>query len=377
MRRSSIIKETKVKLQNKNGVTLIALVITIIVLLILAGITLNLALDENGIIRKAIGVSKTYKEVEPNELAKLGDFENNLSNILSGNYHEETAQSYTVVYHVDTDKEYNKEFYTGEDCLPKDGEMDLTKEGYSFVGWKRNNEANGDIEKEVVMQDEDIVLYAVFKKDITLSYNGNGPEEDLKGTVEADIKPAYYNNGNITYPTFTIKENAYSQTGGTFKFWGDVANATTGRNAGSTINLENDTTLYAIWKIQLFPNNLTFTHIDPLIGAAHGETPGTVTVNQNTMSRTNCTGSRCNVWLQAYYDLTNYHKISVEYTLQSYIATNPSDVDIYINNEKHTTSRGTPGTFTDTVDISNAKGNTRIIFAIIFWNFSINKIWIE
>ena len=41
------------KLKNKNGITLIALIITIIVMLILVGVTLNMVLDENGIIAEA------------------------------------------------------------------------------------------------------------------------------------------------------------------------------------------------------------------------------------------------------------------------------------------------------------------------------------
>ena len=40
-------------LKNKKGITLIALVVTIVVLLILAGVTINLLLDENGIIVKS------------------------------------------------------------------------------------------------------------------------------------------------------------------------------------------------------------------------------------------------------------------------------------------------------------------------------------
>ena len=40
-------------MKNKRGITLIALVITIIVLLILAGISLSLVLGENGILTKA------------------------------------------------------------------------------------------------------------------------------------------------------------------------------------------------------------------------------------------------------------------------------------------------------------------------------------
>ena len=40
-------------LKNKNAITLIALVVTIVVLLILAGVSINLLVDENGIIQKS------------------------------------------------------------------------------------------------------------------------------------------------------------------------------------------------------------------------------------------------------------------------------------------------------------------------------------
>ena len=39
-------------LKNKKGITLIALVVTIVVLLILAGISISLIVDKNGIIQK-------------------------------------------------------------------------------------------------------------------------------------------------------------------------------------------------------------------------------------------------------------------------------------------------------------------------------------
>ena len=44
--------------KNKNGITLIALVITIIVLLILSGVSLSLVVGDNGIIRKAVQAKK-------------------------------------------------------------------------------------------------------------------------------------------------------------------------------------------------------------------------------------------------------------------------------------------------------------------------------
>ena len=46
-------QEEKIMLKNKKGITLIALVVTIVVLLILAGVTISLLLDENGIITKS------------------------------------------------------------------------------------------------------------------------------------------------------------------------------------------------------------------------------------------------------------------------------------------------------------------------------------
>ncbi|MBR3134239.1 MAG: hypothetical protein IKG56_02115 [Clostridia bacterium] len=55
----------------EEGITLVALVVTIIVLLILAGVTINLALGENGLIEKTKNVTATYKEAEENDLNML------------------------------------------------------------------------------------------------------------------------------------------------------------------------------------------------------------------------------------------------------------------------------------------------------------------
>ena len=47
------------KFKNKNAITLIALVITIVVLLILAGVVLSLVVGEDGITNRAITAAKT------------------------------------------------------------------------------------------------------------------------------------------------------------------------------------------------------------------------------------------------------------------------------------------------------------------------------
>ena len=51
-------KSMKAKLEKAKGITLIALVITIIVLLILAGITIASITGENGILRKSTKCSR-------------------------------------------------------------------------------------------------------------------------------------------------------------------------------------------------------------------------------------------------------------------------------------------------------------------------------
>lgn len=59
----------------ENGITLIALVITIVVLLILAGITINLVLGEDGIIKRVKEAKEIYKNAETNEITDLTYFE--------------------------------------------------------------------------------------------------------------------------------------------------------------------------------------------------------------------------------------------------------------------------------------------------------------
>ncbi|MBR2290280.1 MAG: hypothetical protein IJ867_06830 [Clostridia bacterium] len=49
-------------MKNKRGITLIALILTIITLLILAGVTLSALVGENGIVTQAITASSKTKE---------------------------------------------------------------------------------------------------------------------------------------------------------------------------------------------------------------------------------------------------------------------------------------------------------------------------
>ena len=52
----------KLKIKQEKGITLIALVVTIVVLLILAGVSISLVLNNNGVISKAKEARDKYAE---------------------------------------------------------------------------------------------------------------------------------------------------------------------------------------------------------------------------------------------------------------------------------------------------------------------------
>ena len=61
----------KKELKNNKGVTLIALVVTIVVLLILAGVSINLVVGDNGIIKKAHDAKKAHEQGSKDEKIEL------------------------------------------------------------------------------------------------------------------------------------------------------------------------------------------------------------------------------------------------------------------------------------------------------------------
>ena len=72
----------KLKKANK-GITLIALVVTIVVLLILAGITISLVFSENGIIKKAQEAANKTQEAIENEQAQMNELADYMGNMLN------------------------------------------------------------------------------------------------------------------------------------------------------------------------------------------------------------------------------------------------------------------------------------------------------
>ncbi len=67
------------------GITLVALVVTIIVLLILAGVAISFTIGDNGIFRKAQDASKIYENAQKNETISLEEISNYIDDVNKGN----------------------------------------------------------------------------------------------------------------------------------------------------------------------------------------------------------------------------------------------------------------------------------------------------
>lgn len=127
------------KLENKNGITLIALVVTIVVLLILAGVSISLILDNNGVIQKSKDAKREYEQAKENEQADLNNvsdwietavrkitYNEELKALKAGDYiiydtGIEGVGEVTCRVLYDAESPYNLQIIT-DDCIKKDGE---------------------------------------------------------------------------------------------------------------------------------------------------------------------------------------------------------------------------------------------------------------
>ena len=72
-------QDGKIRLNNK-GITLVALVITIIILLILAGISISLLTGDNGILTQAVRAKEETEKAQENEMIILEKYNQYLNN---------------------------------------------------------------------------------------------------------------------------------------------------------------------------------------------------------------------------------------------------------------------------------------------------------
>ena len=124
----------------------------------------------------------------------------------------------------------------------------FTRAGYTFFGWSTNKDAtketytNGQSVNNLSSTNgETVILYALWKKTVTISYNVNGGS----GTITASSGTLYNAQASVSITLSTTKP---SRTGYTFNGWSTSSTATSASyQPGTAYSFSNSTTLYAVW----------------------------------------------------------------------------------------------------------------------------------
>ena len=83
-------------MRDKKGITLVALIITVIVMLILAGVAIGLTIGDNGIFKKSKEGAKIYQNSTNNETNNLKEVEKEMGDLMN-QYQEETTPNPTPI----------------------------------------------------------------------------------------------------------------------------------------------------------------------------------------------------------------------------------------------------------------------------------------
>lgn len=102
-------KMIKTKIKQEKGITLIALVITIVVLLILAGVSINAVFSDNGIIKRAQEAQNKMDEAQQKDLNSINELNNWLDNNVSGTAGEDTPSQKKIISFTIANTNYQAE----------------------------------------------------------------------------------------------------------------------------------------------------------------------------------------------------------------------------------------------------------------------------
>ena len=146
-----------------------------------------------------------------------------------------------VTYHVSPGVTYQEEVDEGASCLsPKTFTPSLS--GWTFVGWRGDASANANVHQSLVMGDNPVVLYTVFRQTIAVTYyNGSTAASSTSGY-------RYYNSGNIANPSFTLTQAALS--GWMARGWSasGAANGGIAYANGAAFTRDSSITLYGMYQ---------------------------------------------------------------------------------------------------------------------------------
>ena len=184
-------------MKNSKGITLIALVVTIVVLLILAGVSINVLMGDNGIIRSAQSAQKKWQEAEENDEKAIEGISDYLMSVEVISYAvnknsdnpENKSQNLICVYTDSTDT-----WYTYKDM----NMFDISDSGYTYNGMSYEKVYGIFIDSDEEFDKANIkkVKLEDVTNTIKIDYSGNKLDVDKSGeadNVDASLAASVYN----------------------------------------------------------------------------------------------------------------------------------------------------------------------------------------
>jgi len=208
--------------QIEKGITLISLVVTILVLLILAGVTLNLTLGEGDIFKTAEKAAKNYKDAENEELGLLGEFNENLGAITNAEFDflkgvnkpklldgmtpikftepTETVEGSVVISSQADASWYNYDDKKWANTRTQDGSMWVWIPRYAYKITYTNpsdKSAGGTVDVVFLVGTTD--NYYDENGNIKIAQRATSAEDVMDTTADYTVHPAFTNESSINY----------------------------------------------------------------------------------------------------------------------------------------------------------------------------------
>ena len=235
-------------LKKENGVTLIALIVSVIVLLILAGVSISVAIGDHD---KDI-ISKTYeaKEMAENDQNASDEFLQKLENEDSSSEEDDDSKHTVSFYNgntlLATIKVENGMSVTYPDTATLPEKNSTSTESYEFNGEWAIDSA-GTQKADLSSITSDMIVYAMFDATV-LSTEYEVIFKDYDGTTLAEVT---VNSGETAvYPNATP-----TRTGYTFSNWVTTSGGST---AATLTNITASQTVYASYTIKTY--TVTFSY---------------------------------------------------------------------------------------------------------------------
>ena len=244
-------------MKKENGITIVALSVTIIVLLILAGISIKLVLDNNGIIGNAQTAKNQYIEAEANTEQGIGELSNALSSNLNHNRNNGTNTTTNTVNPTPTPEPTKYSLTINAGAGTTTGSTNVQGTSGSTVTVSTPTPPSG---YTVILNGNDGVIGTSSTASFKTTYSFSRWNLSGGGSISGTTYTFGNSNGTLTaqYTHTGRSLPTATRSGYTFKGWYTTATGGTKvGDAGTVYTPTSNVTIYAQWEKNVITSKLT------------------------------------------------------------------------------------------------------------------------